>query len=251
MSHSTHNSNSKTKNSHRRNPPSNAGVMMADATLYAIMEAQHDGRLSPDSTNAGKQYTREETNQLIIAFAPRARGILISQHTANFFNTPHGKQMHDSWFNVPLREVVYALSTAHHNCLRAFRVFKGTVVEWVGDDSHRNPETKETKEIKETKDDSKTSTMDTVPIVPPDIRTGQVQADHLLKTTERFEDDRTDQNHIPQFTKDLEDVIGHFSGVCPEGHGTVPGALPGQAARTSAARRAARSRRAEEDGDLK
>lgn len=222
MSHSTHNSNSKTKNSHRRNPPSNAGVMMADATLYAIMEAQHDGRLSPDSTNAGKQYTREETNQLIIAFAPRARGILISQHTANFFNTPHGKQMHDSWFNVPLREVVYALSTAHHNCLRAFRVFKGTVVEWVGDDSHRNPETKETKE---TKDDSKTSTMDTVPIVPPDIRTGQVQADHLLKTTERFEDDRTDQNHIPQFTKDLEDVIGHFSG--------------------------ARSRRAEEDGDLK
>ena len=118
-------------------------------------------------------------------------------------------------------------------------MFKGTVVEWVGDDSHRNPETKEIKEIKETKDDSKTSTMDTVPIVPPDIRTGQVQADHLLKTTERFEDDRTDQHHIPQFTKDdrtdqhhipqftkdLEDVIGHFSG--------------------------ARSRRAEEDGDLK
>ena len=227
MSHSTHNSNSKAKNSRSRNPPSNAGVMMADATLYAIMEAQHEGRLSPNSTAAGMQYSRSDTNQLIASFGPRARDILESQHTANFFNTPHGKQMYESWFNVPLREVVYALSTAHHNCLRAFRVFKGTVVEWVGDDSHRNPETKE---IKETKDDSNTSAMDTVPIVPPDIRTGQVQADHLLKTTERFEDDRTDQNHIPQFT--------------------VPDALPGQAARTSAARRAVRSRRAEEDGDL-
>ena len=120
-----------------RNPPSFAAVCLADTTLIAISELQAQGLLDPVATKAGMQFSRKDTEQLIMSVGHRAREILMTRHTPHFLNTPYGKQLVEAWMNVPLREVVYALSTAHFNCLRAFRVFFGKTVEWVGDDSHR------------------------------------------------------------------------------------------------------------------
>ena len=121
----------------RRNPPSRAGVEMADATLIAIREAQILGNLDPHSTDGGRQFLRTETEQLLRNFGPRAREILVARHTPEFGMSAFGRRAIESWSNVPLREVMYAMSTAHPDCLRLFRVFKGRTVEWVGDDSHR------------------------------------------------------------------------------------------------------------------
>ena len=121
----------------RRNPPSRAGVEMADATLIAIREAQILGNLDPRSTDGGRQFLRTETEQLLRNFGPRAREILVARHTPEFGMSAFGRRAIESWSNVPLREVMYAMSTAHPDCLRLFRVFKGRTVEWVGDDSHR------------------------------------------------------------------------------------------------------------------
>jgi hypothetical protein len=137
-----------------RAPPSRAGVEMADATLIAIREAQHasqqtfedsdiDGHpynghwMRSDCTDAGRTYTRRETENLLIRFSGRARELLMARHTSEFLKSQFGIDAMASWGNVPLREVMYALSTAHPNCLRAFRVFNGKTIEWVGDDSHR------------------------------------------------------------------------------------------------------------------
>lgn len=125
------------QNRRRRNPPSRAGIEMADATLIAIRESQILGNLDPRSTDGGRQFLRSETEQLLRNFGPRAREILAARHTPEFGMSAFGRRAIESWANVPLREVMYAMSTAHPDCLRLFRVFRGRLVEWVGDDSHR------------------------------------------------------------------------------------------------------------------
>ena len=120
-----------------RHAPSLAGMDMGDASLIAINEMCQKGIIDYYAFNAGKIWERQEVEHLLREVSKRAREILENRHTQHFLNTPHGKQIKESWYNVPLREVIYALSTAHPNCLRVFRVFHGKTMEWIGDNSHR------------------------------------------------------------------------------------------------------------------
>jgi hypothetical protein len=155
----------------RPNPPSLAGIHMADATLMAFREAVSMGQLDSNGMNAGKQYSRRNTNNLVANYGPRAREILMMRHTPEFLKSRYGRQMFESWQNVPLREVVYAMSTAHPNCLRAFRVFKQGIVEWVGDDSHRMKQDVDVSTNTTGNDESQDTNVS--PVAPSDIGNGQ------------------------------------------------------------------------------
>lgn len=133
------NNGNQSQQRHRR-PPSDAGVSMGEASLFAIDEMCRSGMIPYVNFNAGKIWNRKEVESMLTDVSHRARQILECRHTGHFFKTPYGKQLRESWYNVPLREVIYALSTAHPNCLRAFRVFHGKTMEWVGDNSHRQNE---------------------------------------------------------------------------------------------------------------
>jgi hypothetical protein len=155
----------------RPSPPSLAGIHMADATLIALREAVSMGQLDPTGMNAGKQYSRKNTNNLVTNYGHRAREILMMRHTPEFLKSRYGRQMFESWQNVPLREVVYAMSTAHPNCLRAFRVFKQGIVEWVGDDSHRVKQ--DAGDSTNTSDNDESQDTNVSPVAPPNISNGQ------------------------------------------------------------------------------
>jgi hypothetical protein len=174
MSTSTHTHTRK----RRPNPPSLAGVHMADATLMALREAVSMGHMDPNGMTAGAQHSRRDTNNLVTNYGPRAREILMLRHTPEFLQSRYGRQMYESWQNVPLREVVYAMSTAHPNCLRVFRVFKQGIVEWVGDDSHRmKPDTDDSTN---TTDNNESHDTNVSPVVQQDISNGkQSQGEHL------------------------------------------------------------------------
>jgi hypothetical protein len=66
---------------------------------------------------------------------------------------------------------VYAMSTAHPNCLRAFRVFKQGIVEWVGDDSHRVKQ--DAGDSTNTSDNDESQDTNVSPVAPPNISNGQ------------------------------------------------------------------------------
>ena len=126
-----------------RNPPVPAAIDLGDATLLAIREAMTLGTItthSPDIMkqlyNDGHQFERHEIELIFSNLHGRALQILINRMSPETFRSTYGQMMVQTWQAVALREVIYALSTAHPMCLRVFRVFKGKV-EWIGDDSHR------------------------------------------------------------------------------------------------------------------
>ena len=126
-----------------RSPPTSSSIDIADASLTAIRELVIAGDLKSNSTDlskhiflAGSKFSRTETENLLHSVRQRALDILTYRFSPEFW-ARFGENLHNSWAKVTLREVIYALSTAHPQCLRAFRVFKGHTIEWVGDDSHR------------------------------------------------------------------------------------------------------------------
>jgi hypothetical protein len=127
----------------QRNPPVPAAIDIGDATLLAIREAMTYGHLATNSSdimkrlyNDGHQFERHEIELIFSNLHGRALQILINRMSPEMFKSTYGQMMLQTWQTVDLREVIYALSTAHPMCLRVFRVFKGKV-EWVGEDSHR------------------------------------------------------------------------------------------------------------------
>jgi len=142
----------------QRNPPVPAAIDIGDATLLAMREAMTLGTITTNSSdimkqlyNDGTQFERHEIELLFSNLHGRAIQILISRMSPETFKSTYGQMMLQTWQTVALREVIYALSTAHPMCLRVFRVFKGKV-EWVGEDSHRA--TKEDKGVPEEKSTS-------------------------------------------------------------------------------------------------
>ena len=142
-----------------RSPPVPAAIDIGDATLLAMREAMTLGTITTNSSdimkqlyNDGTQFERHEIELLFSNLHGRAIQILISRMSPETFKSTYGQMMLQTWQTVALREVIYALSTAHPMCLRVFRVFKGKV-EWVGEDSHRA-----TKEDKGVPEDKSTST---------------------------------------------------------------------------------------------
>ena len=128
---------------HQRNPPNSAAIDMGDATLLAMRNAMTTGHLATNSPdimkklyNDGSQFERHEVELIFMNLHGHALQILINRMSPEMFKSTYGQMLVKSWQNVALREVIYALSTAHPMCLRVFRVFKGKV-EWIGDDSHR------------------------------------------------------------------------------------------------------------------
>ena len=126
-----------------RTSPTLCAIDVADASLIAVRELVIAGDLKTNSTDltkhiyeAGSQFSRKSTESLLNSVRQRALQILTYRFSPEFW-ARFGENLHKGWANVTLREVIYALSTAHPQCLRAFRVFKGHTIEWVGDDSHR------------------------------------------------------------------------------------------------------------------
>jgi len=143
----------------QRNPPNPAAIELANATLLAVREAMTMGAIATLSKDImmqlypdGHQFERHEIELMFSNLHGRAIQILINWMSPELFKSAYGQTTISTWQNVSLREVIYALSTAHPMCLRVFRVFKGKV-EWVGEDSHRA-----TKEDKGVPEDKSTST---------------------------------------------------------------------------------------------
>ena len=140
MSHQNQNQHTR-KTQH--NPPNPAAIDMGDATLLAMRNAVTTGHLATNSSNImqklfidGHQFERHELELIFMNLHEHALQILINRMSPEMFKSTYGQMRVQTWRNVALREVIYALSTAHPMCLRVFRVFKGKV-EWIGDDSHR------------------------------------------------------------------------------------------------------------------
>ena len=140
MSHQNQNQHTRRT---QRNPPNTSAIDMGDATLRAMRNAVTTGHLATNSSNImqklfidGHQFERHEIELIFSNLHGRALQILINRMSPETFRSTYGQMMVQTWQAVALREVIYALSTAHPMCLRVFRVFKGKV-EWIGDDSHR------------------------------------------------------------------------------------------------------------------
>ena len=144
----------------QRTPPNPAAIDLADATLLAIREAMTLGTITTNSADImkqlyadGHQFDRHEIELIFSNVRGRAIQVLVNRMSPELFKSTYGQTMLNYWQSVSLREVIYALSTAHPMCLRVFRVFKGKV-EWVGEDSHRStPEDKGVPEEKSTSTD--------------------------------------------------------------------------------------------------
>ena len=139
----THQNQNQHKRRTQRNPPNTAAIDMGDATLTAMREALTIGQITTNSSNImkklfndGHQFERHEVELMFSNLHGRALQILVTRMSPEMYTSTYGQMLVQSWQSVALREVIYALSTAHPMCLRVFRVFKGKV-EWIGDDSHR------------------------------------------------------------------------------------------------------------------
>ena len=180
MSHQNQNQH---KRRTQRNPPNTAAIDMGDATLTAMREAMTIGQLATNSSdimkklfNDGNQYERHEVELRFSNLHGRALQILVTRMSPEMYTSTYGQMLVQSWQSVALREVIYALSTAHPMCLRVFRVFKGKV-EWIGDDSHRA-----TPKDTVVSEEKSTSTDDTVGRCEPDMRQ-QVCEDDWIPTS--------------------------------------------------------------------
>lgn len=182
MSNQNQNQNQHTRRT-QRNPPNTAAIDMGDATLTAMREAMTIGQITTNSSdimkklfNDGHQFERHEVELMFSNLHGRALQILVTRMSPEMYTSTYGQMLVQSWQSVALREVIYALSTAHPMCLRVFRVFKGKV-EWIGDDSHRA-----TPKDTVVSEEKSTSTDDTVGRCEPDMRQ-QVCEDDWIPTS--------------------------------------------------------------------
>lgn len=108
-------------------------------TAFAKAGRMNDGDFAMTHLfSDGHVMTRSLFETILRDVHSRAIDILINRYSHERW-ARFGPLMMKGWSSVQIREVIYALSTAHNSCLHTFRVIKGHTIEWVGNNTHRMP----------------------------------------------------------------------------------------------------------------